>query len=278
MIAAFVTRAAAADVTAALRALGESPSHVHVVEPGQAGPLLEKIARLPASALVLDMDARPEPVDVVRYRLARRQARIVVLALGRWPGGAAVAGVCAGAEILDVCTEAGQIGQALEQAPDLAAALRWRNPGLVPDGDVPVRERVVERRVAVGSHPVTILVAGMAGGVGTTTVACAIAAYTARLGHDTALVGIGPHAMLALEGAGGTWRPHADTFPCAAGGGLVRGPVRSFRTSASRTFCHRGIALAYRRWRRWWPTCWRTCCRIGRGRGGGSLAGGGGDR
>ena len=41
MIAAIVTRAAAADVTAALRALGESPSHVHVVEPGQAGALLQ---------------------------------------------------------------------------------------------------------------------------------------------------------------------------------------------------------------------------------------------
>ena len=225
MIVAIVTRAVAADVTAVLRALGESPSHVHVVEPGQAGALLEEIARLPAAALVLDMDVRPEPVDVVRYRLARRQTRIVVLASGRRPGDAAVAGVCAGAEILDVCTEAGQIGQALDREPDLAAALRWRNPALVPDGDAGlVRERIVERRVAVGSHPVTILVAGIAGGVGTTTVACAIAAYTARLGHDTALVGIGPHAMLALEGAGGAWRPHLDTFPCAAGvGDLVRG-------------------------------------------------------
>ena len=224
MIAAIVTRAAAADVTPALRALGESPSHVHVVEPDQAGPLLEEIARLPASALVLDMDVRPEPVDVVRYRLARQQTRVVVLASGRRPGDAAVAGVCAGAEILDVCTEAGLIGQALDREPDLAAALRWRNPALVPDGDAPVRERVVERRVAVGSHPVTIQVAGIAGGVGTTTVACALAAYTAGLGHDTALVGVGPHAMLALEGAGGTWRPHLDTFPCAAGvGDLVRG-------------------------------------------------------
>ncbi len=224
MIAAIVTRSAAADVTAALRALGESPSHVHVVEPGQAGARLEEIARLPAAALVLDMDARPEPVDVVRYRLARRQTRIVVLASGRRPGDAAVAGVCAGAEILDVCTEATQVGQALDREPDLAAALRWRNPALVPDGEAPVRERIVERRVAVGSHPVTILVVGIAGGVGTTTVACAIAAYTARLGHDTALVGIGPNAMLALEGAGGTWRPHLDTFPCAVGvGDLVRG-------------------------------------------------------
>ena len=224
MIAAIVTRAAAADVTAALRALGESPSHVHVVEPGQAGSLLEEIARLPAAALILDMDARPEPVDVVRYRLARRQTRIVVLAAGRRPGDAAVAAVCAGAEILDVCTEAGQIGAALGAAPDLAAALRWRNPALVPDGDAPIRERIVERRVAVGSHPVTILVAGVAGGVGTTTVACAIAGYTARLGHDTALGGIWPHAVLALEGAGGTWRPHLDTFPCATGvGDLVRG-------------------------------------------------------
>ena len=133
--------------------------------------------------------------------------------------------MCAGAEILDVCTEAGKIGGALGREPDLAAALRWRNPALVPDGDAGlVRERIVERRVAVGSHPVTILVAGIAGGVGTTTVACAIAAYTARLGHDTALVGIGPHAMLALEGARGTWRPHLDTFPCATGvGDLVRG-------------------------------------------------------
>ena len=225
MIVAIVTRAAAADVTAVLRALGESPSHVHVVEPGQAGALLEEIARLPAVALVLDMDVRPEPVDVVRYRLARRQTRVVVLASGRRPGDAAVAGVCAGAEILDVCTEAGQIAGALGQEPDLAAALRWRNPALVPGGDAGVvRERIVERRVAVGSHPVTILVAGIAGGVGTTTVACAITAYTARLGHDTALVGIGPHAMLALEGAGGTWRPHLDTFPCATGvGDLVRG-------------------------------------------------------
>ena len=144
-----------------------------------------------------------------------------------------------------VCTEAGQIGGALDHEPDLAAALRWRNPALVPDGDAGlVRERIVERRVAVGSHPVTILVTGTAGGVGAETVA----AYTARLGRDTGLVGVGPQSGATGRCESG-WRggrrasatvllcgPHLRIRTGALGviddlceqAQRMRGPVRSF--------------------------------------------------
>lgn len=67
--------------------------------------------------------------------------------------------------------------------------------------------------------------------MGTTRLACALAGYTARLGHETALVGIGECGVLGLTEPG-RWLPHLDAVPCAAGAGDV---VRAQSTSGGTT-------------------------------------------
>ena len=198
---------------------------VRVVSPGDGPAALAEAARTLQEVLVLDVAVGPGlGLALVRYRIARPVTRVVVLAAGREPGDPDV-GALVAAGVYDVCADAAGLAAVLARAPaTIADAVAWLPRGLSPEAaESKVVTRTVERRVAVGSHPVTVLVAGVAGGVGTTTVACAIAGYTARLGHDTALVGIGPYGVLGMEGQGGTWRPHLDTFPCAEGvGDLVR--------------------------------------------------------
>ncbi len=211
---AILTRA-----TASVLPLVLGDAEQRLAESGQGAGALAEAARVPADTLVLDAATGPGLGSaVLRYRLARPQTRIVLLALGRSPGDPEVAGVVQ-AGVYDVVTDAADLTAVLAgPRGDLAAAARWLDPALVADGAsvAQAQDRVIERRVAVGTHPVTILVAGIMGGVGTTTVACAIAGYTARLGHDTALVGIGEYGVLGLTEPG-RWVPHLDTFPCAAG-------------------------------------------------------------
>lgn len=215
---AILTRA-----TASVLPLVLGDAEQRLAEPGQGAGVLAEAARVPADTLVLDVATGPRlGPAVLRYRLARPQTRIVLLALGRSPGDSDVAGVVQ-AGIYDVVTDAADLAAVLAGPPgDLADGARWLDPDLVPDGAsvAQAQERVIERRVAVGTHPVTILATGIAGGVGTTTVACAIAGYTARLGHDTALVGIGEYGVLGLTEPG-RWLPHVDAFPCAPDAGEV---------------------------------------------------------
>ena len=215
---AILTRAAAAVLSPVLR-----EAEARLVEPGEGAGALAAAARIPADPLLLDVATGPGlGPAVLRYRLARPQTRVVLLAPGRSPGDAEVAGVVQ-AGVYDVVTDPADLAAALAGPPgDLAAGARWLDPDLSPGGTpaVPARERVVGRRVAVGTHPVTILVAGLGSGVGTTTLACALAGYTARLGHETALVGIGEYGALGLTEPG-RWVPHLDAFPCAAGAGDV---------------------------------------------------------
>ncbi len=213
---AILTRATVAVVSPVL---GEA--EVRLAEPGEGAGALAAAARIPADPLILDVATGPGlGPAVLRYRLARPQTRVVLLALGRSPGDAEVAGVVQ-AGVYDVLTDAADLAAVLAGPPgDLAAGARWLDPDLTPGGAAraPARERVVERRVAVGTHAVTILVAGLGGGVGTTTLA--FADHTARLGHETALVGIGEYGVLGLTEPG-RWLPHLDAFPCAAGAGDV---------------------------------------------------------
>lgn len=58
----------------------------------------------------------------------------------------------------------------------------WQPRGAVTEGETTaptpqVIEREVERRVAIGTHPVLVSVCGVGSGVGTTTVACALVAF-----------------------------------------------------------------------------------------------------
>ena len=215
---AILTRATASVLP---RVLGDAEQRL--VVPGQGAGVLAEAARVPADTLVLDVATGPGlGPAVLRYRLARPQTRIVLLALGRIPGDSEVAGVVQ-AGVYDVVTDAADLAAVLAGPPgNLADGARWLDPELVPDGAsvAQAQDRVIERRVAVGTHPVTILTTGIAGGVGTTTIACAIAGYTARLGHDTALVGIGEYGVLGLTEPG-RWLPHLDAFPCAPDAGEV---------------------------------------------------------
>lgn len=84
-----------------------------------------------------------------------------------------------------------------------------------PDAAVPaerVIEREVERRVAIGTHPVLVSVCGVGVGVGATTIACALASYTARQGYPTALVEIGGRGLSAVAEPG-QWGPKLQAFP-----------------------------------------------------------------
>ena len=78
------------------------------------------------------------------------------------------------------------------------------------------REKIVERRVAVSTRPVLVGVAGVAPGVGTTTLAAAVAGFLARSGHTVALAEATPAPSLAIlsQGTVGTaWVPNLTVFP-----------------------------------------------------------------
>lgn len=213
MIAAITTTATAGPVTALLQSRGDSAAAVHPGDNGQGSAVLAGLARTPVDVLLLDVDAGVGPADVARFRLAQSQARVILLAPGRQPGDRLVAQICAAAEVRDVCADLGLLADVLDHPADFATALRWRDPNLAPEAHAgPAAPTVVERRVAVGTHPVIIAVAGLDRGTGATTVAAAVAAFTARLGHDTALIELGDRGLRLLCSRP-RWLPHLDTFP-----------------------------------------------------------------
>ena len=218
MLTAILTRGATQPVSEALRAGGETAATVHTVEAGGGPAALAEAARTPTDTLLLDLGAGPTASDVARFRLAQPACRVILLALGRRPGDQAVASISAVAGVFDICDDLAQLGHVLDHPADLAAALRWRDPSLAPDTPQPqtVREVVRERRVAVSQRPVVLAVAGVCQGVGTTTLACAAAAFLARAGHKTAIVEANPTpslAILAQVHVGEEWLPKLTAYP-----------------------------------------------------------------
>ena len=197
-------------VEAACWALGERVPERAVVD-----DLAQGVDRVP-----LVLDDRQGGVD------GTRQAGQLVVARSRSggrPGEAAQLGDLAGQVVTDLDEgperslvvglladqeraeqAAGEAAEALGREATYADAVRWhvepqapRGRGLLrgPAGSQPevqVREKVVERRVALTQRRVLIAVTGCAPGVGATTAAVAIAGYLARLGHRTALAEYGP--------------------------------------------------------------------------------------
>lgn len=198
---AIVTRDVVQPAAALLRDRGLAEAPVLVAGQGQGAKALEEAVRVPVDVLFLDINAGPGLGSaVLRFRLARPNTRVVLLAPGRVPGDAEVAAVVQ-AGVYDVVTDLEELGRVLEQAPaQLAAAALWLDPSLAPAASCrqQVRERVVERRVAVSQRPVLIVLAGMAPGVGTTTAACTLAAYLARRGYQTVLVEAGDQPSLGM--------------------------------------------------------------------------------
>ena len=218
MLAAILSRAVTQPVTETLRARGETAASIQTVEAGGGPAALAEAARTPTDTLLLDLDTGPTASDVARFRLAQPQTRVILLAVDRKPGDQAVASISAVADVRDIVDDLGQLGHALDHPADLAAALRWRDPSLAPDAPQAqtVREVVRERRVAVSQRPVVLAVAGVCQGVGTTTLACAAAAFLARAGHKTAIVEANPTpslAILAQVHVGEEWLPKLTAYP-----------------------------------------------------------------
>lgn len=218
MLTAILTRANTQPVTETLRSRGETAATVQSVEPGGGPAALAEAARTPADLLLLDADTGVTASDVARFRLSQPDCRVILLAVGRRPGDQAVASISAVADVRDVAADLGNLGHVLDHPADLAAALRWRDPSLAPDAPQaqPVRERIVERRVAVSQRPVVVAIAGVCPGVGTTTLACAIAGYLARGGHTVALAEANPAPSLRIitqTTIGEAWLPGLTVYP-----------------------------------------------------------------
>lgn len=224
---AILTRETAQAVVAALRGRDEQAT-VRAVQGGQGAAAIDEAARVPADVLVLDVATGPGlGAAVLRYRLARPQTRVIVLAAGRAPGDPELAGVVQ-AGCYDVVTDLAQLSAVLDRpAAGLEQAALWLDPSLAPgkavaETAVKVKERIVERKVATSARPVLIAVAGVADGVGTTTLAAAIAAYLARAGYKTLLVeangrhDLAPAAVMAMDTAGvQPWLPGLELLPAA---------------------------------------------------------------
>lgn len=182
-----VTTATAPAVSALARERGWEPSSsIRVVQPAEGATALEEAARTPADLLLLDV-AAATGAAVLRYRMARPDTRVILLAPERKPGDPLTAQVVQ-AQVYDVVTDLQALGQAIDHPADLAAAARWLDPSLAP-GAPQAATRVVERiiQTPMTSHPVTIGLCGLLPGAGTTTTMAAIAGYLARQGHPVLL-------------------------------------------------------------------------------------------
>jgi len=190
-----------------------------VVE-SKAGPdVLKELARIPVDVLVLDVETGPGlGPAVLRYKLSRPGTRIVLLACNKKPGDAEVARVVQ-AGVYDVVTDPDKLNAVLEKEPaGLEAAAKWLDPQLAPEHEKEkeVVEKVVEKKVAVSNRPVYIAVCGTASGVGTTSIACAVAAFLAGLKYDTVLVEAGEPSLsiimddVDIEDGLRPWLPRLD--------------------------------------------------------------------
>lgn len=216
---AIVERKVAKAVASCLRERGMAEAPVWIAGPGQGVAALEDAARVPADLLLLDINTGPGlGPAVLRYRLARPKTRIILLAPGKAPGDTEVAAVVQ-TGVYDVVTNLDDLKTVLDRPQaELATAALWLDPSLAPSvsSREQVRERIVERRVAVSQRPVLIVVAGVTSGVGTTTVACTLAGYLARRGHRTVLAEAGEQRSLAviadmdLDNQPAQWLPNLD--------------------------------------------------------------------
>jgi hypothetical protein len=210
---AIVTRPNAPAVAVLARARGWDPSTaIRVVEPAEGTSALQEAGRTPADLLLLDIACAAGP-PVLRYRLARPDTRVVLLAPGRTPGDTAVAQVVMQAQVYDVVTDLETLGQVIDHPADLSAAARWLDASLAISGQPDATTRVVERIVPtpLSSHPVVIGLCGLVPGAGTTTTMAAIAGYLCRLGQPVLLAeALWPGRLPALTRVGSCMPPNVQ--------------------------------------------------------------------
>ncbi len=215
-VIAIVTRSVAPAVAAIARERGWDQASIHVTEPGEGPAALESAARTPADLLLLDI-ARVAGPQVLRYRLARPDTRVVLLAPGRGPGDTAVAQIVMQAQVYDVVTDLETLAQVIDHPADLSAAARWLDASLATEAQPAATTRVVERIVPtpLSSHPVVIGLCGLVPGAGTTTTMAAIAGYLCRLDQPVLLAeALGAGRLAALTRIASLMPPNVQ---CVAG-------------------------------------------------------------
>ncbi|WP_213974705.1 hypothetical protein [Tepidanaerobacter acetatoxydans] len=179
---------------------------VQIVGKGEGPKSLEEAARVPTDILILDIEADPSlGPAVLRYRLKRPDTRIILIAAGKKPGDSDVAAVVQ-AGVYDVITDISALDAVLDQPPaNLSTAAKWLDPAisLEAGGEVSktiIKEKIIEKKVAMSQRPVLIAVAGTALGVGTTSASLNLAAFLAGQKYKTVYIEAGEPSIEVITG------------------------------------------------------------------------------
>jgi len=182
--------------------------NIHFESTLDAKESLKKAARVSSSVLILDADtgSAAEIVSgIKKYRVARPETRIILLAPGREPGDQLIASLVAKGvyDIIAPALPEPDKGRELDLTAELkrvldgrsatyADAARWDIGG---DEDDHKRENeIIYREKLIGTGYVVVTGAGR--GAGSTTMAIAIAEYLAARRYKTALVEMNRYPVL----------------------------------------------------------------------------------
>ncbi|MDN5302390.1 MAG: hypothetical protein PWQ60_1904 [Thermoanaerobacteraceae bacterium] len=186
------------------KGLNDTP--VQVVGRGEGPDALEEAARIPTDILILDVETGPGlGPTVLRYRLKRPDTRIILLAEDKKPGDSDIASIVQ-AGVYDIVTDISALENVFDRAPaDLSAAAKWLDPNLsLETGEevskTIIKEKIVEKKVAMTQRPVLIAVAGTAPGVGTTSVSLTIATFLAGQKYKTVYIEAGEPSIEMIAG------------------------------------------------------------------------------
>lgn len=194
------------EVVKVLKSRGMEDAPVQIVSRGEGPKALEEAARVPTDILILDLEAGPGlGPAVLRYRLKRPDTRIILVAAGKKPGDSDVAAVVQ-AGVYDIVTDIATLDAVLEQTPaNLSAAAKWLDPAFsLEQGEgvskTIIKEKIIEKKVAMSQRPVLIAVAGTAPGVGTTSVSLSLATFLAGQKYKTVYIEAGEPSIEMISG------------------------------------------------------------------------------
>jgi len=186
---------------------------------------LDAVSRVAADTLVLDIDIGPGS-DIVtglrNYRIARPQARVIILAADREPGDQVLNDIVK-LGVYDILNDSKDadwtelLSAMLKKPPaTFAEAVRWIN---AYEQENKNHQVIIERR-PIGM--IYIAVAGVGAGIGCTHVAFSIASFLSRRKHSVALLEACPRPGLgemvrnlnAKKSKNESWRVgNIDTYP-----------------------------------------------------------------
>ena len=179
---------------------------VQIMGRGGGPRTIEEAARIPTDILILDIEAGPGlGPAVLRYRLKRSDTRIILIAAGKKPGNSDVAAVVQ-AGVYDVVTDISALDAVLDQPPaNLSTAAKWLDPALsLETGEkvskTIIKEKIIEKKVAMSQRPVLIAVAGATAGVGATSVSLTLAAFLTSQRYKTVYIEAGEPSIEVITG------------------------------------------------------------------------------